>query len=79
MKRILKIGAIVFAVIVVLSIAIPFFLDVNSFRPKLEATATGALGRQVKVGNLSLSILLGTVTATTYRSRMTRPSRPHRL
>jgi len=36
---------------------------VNSFPPKLEATASEALGRQVKVGNLSLSILTGTVTA----------------
>jgi len=63
MKRILKIGAIVFAVVVVVLIAIPFFINVNSFRPKLEATATEALGRQVKVGNLSLSILMGTVTA----------------
>jgi AsmA protein len=63
MKRILKIAAIVLGVIVVLLIALPFFINVNSFRPKLEATATEALGRQVKVGNLSLSLLTGTVTA----------------
>jgi len=63
MKRILKIAAIALVVLVVILIAIPFLINVNSFRPKLEATASEALGRQVKVGNLSLSILTGTVTA----------------
>lgn len=63
MKRILKIVGIVVAILLVLLIAIPFLINVNSFRPKLEATASEALGRQVKVGNLSLSLLTGTVTA----------------
>jgi AsmA protein len=63
MKRILKIVGIVLAILIVILIAIPFFINVNSFRPKLEATATEALGRQVKVGNLSLSLLSGSVTA----------------
>jgi len=63
MKRILKIVGIALAIVVVILIAIPFLINVNSFRPKLEATATEALGRQVKVGNLSLSILTGSVTA----------------
>jgi AsmA protein len=63
MKRILKIAAIAFAIVIVILIAIPFFINVNSFRPKLEATASEALGRQVKVGDLSLSLLSGTVTA----------------
>lgn len=63
MKRILKIVGIALAVLVVILIALPFLINVNSFRPKLEATATEAVGRQVKVGNLSLSILTGSVTA----------------
>jgi AsmA protein len=63
MKRTLKIVGIVVAVLVIIVIAIPFFINVNSFRPRIEAEATQALGRQVKVGNLSLSILSGSVSA----------------
>jgi AsmA protein len=63
MKRILKIVGIVIAVLIVIVIAIPFFVDANTFRPKLEAELTAALGREVKVGNLSLSVLSGSVGA----------------
>jgi len=63
MKRAIRIGAIVIALIVVILLVLPFLIDVNAFRPRLESELTTALGRQVKVGNLSLSILSGSVTA----------------
>ena len=63
MKKILKIAAIVVAILLVILIAIPFLVNVNSFRPRLETDLTGALGRPVKVGNLSLSVLSGSVSA----------------
>lgn len=63
MKRILKIAAIVIGVLLVILIAIPFFIDANTFRPTLESDLTDALGRQVKVGNLSLSLFSGSVSA----------------
>jgi AsmA protein len=63
MKRILKIVAIVVGVLIVIAIAIPFFIDANTFRPTLESNLTSALGRQVKVGNLSLRLLAGAVSA----------------
>ncbi len=63
MKRILKIVAIIVAVLIVLVIAIPFFIDANTFKPKLESELTDALGRQVTVGNISLSLLSGGVSA----------------
>ena len=44
-------------------IAVPFFIDANTFRPKLESELTDALGRQVKVGNLSLALWSGSVAA----------------
>jgi len=63
MKRILKVIAIVVGILIIIVIALPFLIDVNTFRPKLESELTDALGRQVKVGNLSLSLLSGGVTA----------------
>ena len=63
MKRALKIVGIVVVVLLVIVIALPFLVDVNSFRPRLESELTAALGRQVKVGNLSLSLLSGSVSA----------------
>jgi AsmA protein len=63
MNRTLKIVAIVIGVLLVIVVVIPFFIDANAFRPKLESEMTDALGRQVKVGNLSLSLLSGGVTA----------------
>src|SRR3981081_3901455 len=63
MKRGLKIFAIVIVVLIVVVIALPFFIDANIFRPRLESDLTTALGRQVKVGNLSLSLLSGGVKA----------------
>jgi AsmA protein len=59
----LKIAAIVVGVLILIVILIPFFIDANSFRPKLETDLTAALGRQVKVGNLSLSLFSGSVKA----------------
>ena len=63
MKRILKIAAIAFAILFVILIALPLLINVNSFRPKIESELGAALGRQVTVGNLSLSILSGSVVA----------------
>ncbi len=63
MNRKLKIVAIVVAVLILIVIAIPFFIDANAFRPRLETELTEVLGRQVKVGNLSLSLLTGSVAA----------------
>lgn len=63
MKRILKILAIFVGVLIIIVIALPFLINVNTFRPELESELTDALGRQTKVGNLSLSILSGGVTA----------------
>jgi len=58
-----RIGAIVVGVLFVIGLVLPRLVNVNRFRPKLESELSAALGRQVKVGNLSLSIFSGTVSA----------------
>jgi AsmA protein len=63
MNRNLKIAAIIIGVLILIVIAIPFFIDANAFRPKLESELSDALGRPVKVGNLSLSLFSGAVKA----------------
>jgi AsmA protein len=64
MKRIgIAVGVIVVFVLLVI-IALPFVLDANRFKPELESELSTVLGRDVKVGDLKLSILSGSVAAT---------------
>jgi AsmA protein len=57
----LKWIAIVVVVLIVILLVLPFLIPVNSFRPTIEAKTSDALGRKVSLGNLSLSILGGSV------------------
>ncbi len=59
----LKIAGIVIALIVLVLVALPFMINVDSFRPRIQAEASAALGRQVTLGKLSLSILSSAVKA----------------
>ncbi|HTS58677.1 MAG TPA: AsmA family protein [Terriglobales bacterium] len=63
MKRWLRIGGIAFAILLLILIVLPFVINVNRFRPQVQSEASSALGRQVTVGNLSLSLLSGSVGA----------------
>ena len=63
MKTLIRVVVIVVVAIVVIAVALPFVIDVNQFRPRLEAELSGALGRPVAVGNLKLSVLSGSVEA----------------
>jgi AsmA protein len=62
-NRTVRIVGIVIGVLILLLIAIPLFVNVNNFRPEIESSLSSALGRPVKVGNLSLSIFSGSVKA----------------
>src|SRR5215471_11988798 len=64
MKRLALIAAGIVGLLLVSALALPFLIDPNRFRPMLEEKLTQALGRQVKLGDLKLSILAGAVTAS---------------
>ncbi len=51
------------AAIFVLLLILPHLINVNQFRPTIESKISAALGRQVQVGSLSLSLLTGTLGA----------------
>ena len=62
-KHWLRIVLIAAAVLLVILLVLPFLININSYRPKIEAQASSALGRQVTIGNLDLSLLSGSVKA----------------
>jgi len=59
----LRIVLIVVAVVFVLLLIAPFFIPVNQFRPTIEEKASAALARKVQIGDLSLSLITGSVSA----------------
>ena len=64
MKRAAIILGGVIGVLLVAALALPFLIDPNTFRPMLEAELSQALAREVKLGDLKLAILRGSVTAS---------------
>ena len=56
--------AIIGAIVLLVAIT-PFVMDVNQFRPFIEGKASAALGRQVDLGNLKLSLSSASLTTET--------------
>jgi AsmA protein len=63
MKKALKIVLIVVGVLVVVVLVAPFLIPVNQFRPIIEEKASAVLGRKVQLGNISLSLISGSLSA----------------
>src|SRR5205823_3706974 len=61
-KPLIIIAAVVGALILII-VLLPFVVDVNHFRPMITSQMQQALGRQVQIGDLRLSILAGGITA----------------
>ena len=57
----LKWVAIAVVVLLVVLFIVPFLIPVNKFRPTIEQKASASLGRKVELGNLSLSLLSGSL------------------
>jgi AsmA protein len=62
--KLLRIIGIVVAVVVVAALALPFFINANQFRPVLEERLSAALGREVKIGDLKVSLFSGGASAS---------------
>ena len=60
----LVIAGVVVAVLLLIALALPLFINANKFKPKLETQLTSALGRKVTIGNISLAIFSGGVTVS---------------
>ena len=54
------IGIAIVAILVIL-VVVPFLIPINKFKPTIESKASDALARKVQLGNLSLSLLTGSV------------------
>jgi AsmA protein len=63
-KRWILIASAVVVAVLLATLALPFLIDVNRFRPMLESRAGQVVGRSVKHGSLSLSILSGKLVAS---------------
>lgn len=62
MKKPLLILAGVIALLLIILLALPLVIDVNQFKPALEADMSKTLGRQIQIGTIQLSIFSGGVT-----------------
>jgi AsmA protein len=63
MDRKLRNILIAVGIVILILVIVPFLIPVNQFKPTIEAKASAALGRQVQMGNLSLSLLTGSLSA----------------
>jgi AsmA protein len=64
MKRLLIIFGIIVGVLLLVIVAVPLFINVDSFRPDLEKKLSAALNRQVHIGKLDASLLSGGASAS---------------
>jgi AsmA protein len=59
----ITIAAIAGGIILILLIAIPFLLNADNYRPRIQTALSDATGRQVTLGHLSFSLFTGSLTA----------------
>jgi AsmA protein len=62
-KRWVKVVIAVAALIVIVIVLIPFFVNADTFRPKIQDELSSALGRNVTLGHISLSLFTGSLVA----------------
>jgi len=63
MKKALIAAGVVAGVLVVTALALPLFVNVDSFRPAIQTEMKSALGREVTIGKLEFSWMSGGISA----------------
>ncbi len=64
MKRVARWCGIIAVALLLLLLSVPLWIDAASFRPVLESKLSAALAREVRLGELKLTVLAGSVTAS---------------
>ncbi len=64
MKKPLVIAGAILALLLILVLCLPLFINANQFKPTLEAKLNAALGRKTTIGDIKLSIFSGGVTVS---------------
>src|SRR4051812_3923061 len=62
-KKVLIIVGVIFGVLILAALILPFLVNVDKLRPQVQTQASAALGREVTIGKLELAVLSGGVTA----------------
>ena len=63
-KRPLVIAGAIAAVLLLVVLCLPLFINANQFKPTLETKVTAALGRKVTIGDIKLAIFSGGVSVS---------------
>ncbi len=62
MKRVLIVFGVLLGLLVIAALALPFFFNADSFRPRIESELRTVLAREVTIGHISLSLMAGGIT-----------------
>jgi len=62
-RKLMKIAAALLGVLPLATFVVPFLINVDRLRPKLESILGSALSREVHIGRLELSLLAGGMRA----------------
>ncbi|MFY9531625.1 MAG: AsmA family protein [Candidatus Acidiferrales bacterium] len=62
MRKAIYIAGGVIVLLVIVIVVLPFLIDANQFRPKIESAMDSSLNRKVEIGNIKLSIFSGGVS-----------------
>ena len=62
-RRWIKIAVAVVALVIIVFGFVPFLIDADTFRPKVQDELSAALGRKVTLGHLRFSLLKSSLVA----------------